>query len=268
MGRRGDNSVETNPTRHSRGRHPRVSLSPRLRVRDLRILLWDIDGTLIRSARADSFKDYTIPMLEEVFGTAGRLPEMKVSGMTDLQIVGEALKHEGFTHDHIRERVHELRVSYMKAMHKFTGNGQQVFEVLPGVPEALQAVAEDPRYHSALLTGNIEPAAYLKMELVGLADFFELPGAFGDESHDRRDLPALAADRIRKHLDVDLAPSQFIIIGDTPNDIACARHFGASAVVVGTSRLHSTEDLLAYSPDALLPNLTDTQLFMKTLANL
>src|SRR5438046_7224237 len=107
----------------------------------LRILLWDIDGTLIRTARAGAFKDYTIPMLEEVFGTAGRLPEMKVSGMTDLQIVGEALKHEGFTHEHIRERVHELRESYMKAMHKFTGKGQEVFEVLPGVREALQAVA-------------------------------------------------------------------------------------------------------------------------------
>ena len=45
----------------------------------LRILLWDIDGTLIRTARAGAFKDYTIPMLQEVFGTAGRLPEMKVS---------------------------------------------------------------------------------------------------------------------------------------------------------------------------------------------
>ena len=54
-----------------------------------RALLWDIDGTLMRSTRAGSFKDYTIPMLEEVFGTAGRLPEMRVSGMTDLQIVGE-----------------------------------------------------------------------------------------------------------------------------------------------------------------------------------
>ena len=58
----------------------------------LRILLWDIDGTLIHSLRRGAFKDYTIPMLEEVFGTAGRLPEMVVAGMTDLQIVAEALK--------------------------------------------------------------------------------------------------------------------------------------------------------------------------------
>src|SRR5215208_6432802 len=71
----------------------------------LRILLWDIDGTLLHSLRRGAFKDYTIPMLEEVFGTAGRLPEMIVSGMTDLQIVGEALKHEGYTHADIFERV-------------------------------------------------------------------------------------------------------------------------------------------------------------------
>jgi phosphoglycolate phosphatase-like HAD superfamily hydrolase len=234
----------------------------------LRILLWDIDGTLMRSTRAGSFKDYTIPMLEEVFGTAGRLPEMKVSGMTDLQIVGEALKHEGFTHDHIRERVHELRESYMKAMHKFTGNGEEVFELLPGVREALQAVAEHPRYHSGLLTGNIEPAAYLKMELLGLADFFDVPGAFGDESHDRRDLPALAAERIRKHLEVDLSPAQFIIIGDTPNDIECARHFGARSVALGTGRFYSTEQLLDCAPDAFIPSLADTKLFLDTLADL
>ncbi len=234
----------------------------------LRILLWDIDGTLLRTLRPGSFKDYTIPMLEEVFGTAGRLPEMKVSGMTDLQIVAEALKHEGFTHESIRERVHELRESYMKAMHKFTGNSEEVFELLPGVREVLEAVADHQRYHSALLTGNIEPAAYLKMELVGIAEFFTLPGAFGDESHDRRDLPALAADRIRKHLQIDLAPEQFIVIGDTPNDIACARHFGARALAVGTGRLYSTEDVLACNPDALLPDLSDVKLVMKILAAL
>ena len=234
----------------------------------LRILLWDIDGTLVRSIRAGSFKDYTIPMLEEVFGTAGRLTEMKVSGMTDLQIVGEALKHEGFTHEHIRERVHELRESYMNAMRKFTGNGEDVFEVLPGVREVLQAVNDHPRYQSALVTGNIEPAAWLKMEIAGLSDFFTLPGAFGDESHDRRDLPALAADRIRKHLQMDLAPEQFIVIGDTPNDIECAKHFGARSLVVDTSRFYTTNELLDWKPDALLTDLTDVDLFLRTLETL
>jgi phosphoglycolate phosphatase-like HAD superfamily hydrolase len=110
--------------------------------------------------------------------------------------------------------------------------------------------------------------AQLKMELVGLDHFFTLPGAFGDESHNRRDLPARAAERIRKHLQMDLAPEQFIVIGDTPNDIDCARHFGARAVAVGTGRFYSREEILACEPDAMLPDLTDTKLVIETLDTL
>ena len=98
--------------------------------------------------------------------------------------------------------------------------------------------------------------AKLKMELVGLDQFFTLPGAFGDESHNRRDLPATAAERIRKHLQLDLAPEQFIVIGDTPNDIDCARHFGARAVAVGTGRVTLREEIVACKPDALAARIS------------
>jgi phosphoglycolate phosphatase len=153
-------------------------------------------------------------------------------------------------------------------MHEFTGNAKEVFEVLPGVREVLQAVYDHPRYQSALVTGNMEPAAYLKMELLDLAEFFPLPGAFGDESHDRRDLPALAAERIREHLQLDLAPQQFIVIGDTPNDIECAQHFGARALAVGTGRFYSDEALLACDPDAFVTDLSDVNHVIETLAEL
>lgn len=233
-----------------------------------RILLWDIDGTLIRSTQPGAFKVYTIPVLEAVFGTAGILPQMHVSGMTDMQIVAEALREEGITHEHIRERMVDLTDRYMYEMRKATGNGAQFFELLPGVREALQAVAEHPRYESALVTGNIKPAAELKMELMGLSEFFTLPGAFGDESHDRRDLPVQAAERIQNHLGIELQPSQFIVIGDTPNDIACARHFGARAIGVGTGRVYNAADLIPCNPDALLPDLSDLDLFLNTLSKM
>jgi phosphoglycolate phosphatase len=243
-------------------------LSAPISASSLRILLWDIDGTLIRSARTDAFKDYTIPVLEAVFGTSGRLSEMHVSGMTDLQIVAEALQHEGFTHEQIRAQIEPLRAHYMQEMKRVTANGQQFFQLLPGVRDVLEAVDSHPRYQSALMTGNIEPAAYLKMELVGLSQFFTLPGSFGDESHDRRDLPSLAVERIRRHLNLDLQPSQFIVIGDTPNDIDCAHHFGARALAVNTGRFYSRDDLLKHNPDAILSNLSDTQAVITTLDSL
>jgi phosphoglycolate phosphatase-like HAD superfamily hydrolase len=234
---------------------------------DFRVILWDIDGTLVRSRRNGFFKDYTTPVLLRVFGTAGRLHELGVSGMTDLQIVSEALRDEGFTTEQVRGRAAELVPIYLEELERLT-RAEEVFYALPGARAALEALERAPRYCNSLLTGNVEPAARLKLRLVGLADFFSIPGAFGEDSHDRRDLPAVARERISRHLGLDLSPEQLIVIGDTPNDIACARHFGARAVAVATGRSYSTADLLAHQPDAVLPDLTDTELLLNTLAAL
>src|SRR4029077_6283790 len=73
----------------------------RLHPSSLRVLLWDIDGTLIHSLRTGGYKDYLVPAVEHVFGTAGRLAQMRVSGMTDLQIIAEALRDEGISNEHL-----------------------------------------------------------------------------------------------------------------------------------------------------------------------
>src|SRR5215212_3410476 len=207
------------------------------------------------------------PVLARMFGTAGRLGEMSVSGMTDLQIVSEALRDAGVTLEEIRARAPELAALYHEQLERMTSREELYYE-LPGVRRALEAAEASPRYLNSLLTGNVEPAARLKLRLVGLADFFRLPGAFGEDSHDRRDLPALALERLSRHLRLELKPSQLIVVGDTPNDIACARHSGARSVAVATGRAHSAEDLRAHDPDAVLPDLSDTELFMRTLASL
>src|SRR6185369_1883828 len=234
----------------------------------MRILLWDIDGTLMHSVRTGAYKEYTIPVLEEIFGTSGRLGDMRVSGMTDLQIIFEALSDSDVSQEQIVAQIDLLSRRITEEARRVTGNGVQFFKLLPGVRETLQALHDHPRYLSALLTGNIKPMAELKMKLMGLDQFFTLPGAFGEESHIRRDLPALAADRIRSHLGVNLPPEHFIVIGDMPNDIDCAHHFGARAVAVGTGRFYSDEEILACEPDAILPDLSNTNLVLSTLEKL
>src|ERR671913_2649142 len=99
----------------------------------MRILLWDIDGTLIRSTKTGGYKDYTIPVLEEIFGTAGRLADMQVSGMTDLQIVFEALSDAGITQEQILARAEVLASRLTTEARRVTGNGAKFFELLPGV---------------------------------------------------------------------------------------------------------------------------------------
>ncbi|HEY3582292.1 MAG TPA: HAD hydrolase-like protein [Pyrinomonadaceae bacterium] len=234
----------------------------------MRILLWDIDGTLMRSVRTGAYKEYTIPVLEEIFGTAGRLDDMHVSGMTDLQIIFEALKESEVSQEQIVAEIERLSRRITEEARRVAGNSVEFFQLLPGVRETLQTLHDHPRYQSALLTGNIKPMADLKMELMGLDQFFTLPGAFGEESHVRRDLPALAADRIRTHLHTNIPPKHFIVIGDTPNDIDCGRHFGARTVAVGTGRFYSDDEIRACEPDAVLPDLSDTEFVLSTLQQL
>jgi phosphoglycolate phosphatase-like HAD superfamily hydrolase len=234
---------------------------------DIRVILWDIDGTLLRTRRSGSFRDYTRPVLARMFGTAGRLDELIVSGMTDLQIVSEALGEEGFTPAQVRERAPELAALYREELERLAVR-EELYYALPGARRALEAAEASQRYLNSLLTGNVEPAARIKLRLVGLSDFFRLPGAFGEDSHDRRDLPALALERLSRHLSLGLKPSQLIVIGDTPNDIDCARHNGLRSVAVATGRSHSAEELRAHEPDAVLPDLSDTELFMRALASL
>ena len=232
---------------------------------DLRVILWDIDGTLLRSRRTGFFKEYIGPVLVRTFGTAGRLGELGMSGITDLQIISEALRDEGFTAEQVRERAAEIMPLYLEELERLTG-AEDIFYALDGAREALEALERSPRYLNSLLTGNVLPVAHLKLRLVGLADFFRLPGAFGEDSHDRRDLPALARERVSRQLGLELSPAQFVVVGDTPNDIACARPFGARAVAVATGRGYTAADLAPHAPDALLPDLRDTDLLLRTLS--
>jgi phosphoglycolate phosphatase len=234
---------------------------------ELRVVLWDIDGTLVTTRRSGVFKDYTTPAVKQLFGTAGRLGELRVSGMTDLQIVCEALRDEGFTTADVRARSTELCEHYLAELERLT-NEHLLYYALPGALRALEALDRHPRYLNALLTGNLEPAARWKLKATGLEEFFRLPGAFGEDSHDRRDLPALAAARINARLGLDLAPRQFVVVGDTPNDIACGRHFGARCVAVATGRFHPAAELATFDPDALLPDLTDADAFLRALDSL
>ena len=175
---RRDGDAVTRRKKRNKGQRLGISASPSLRVSDLRILLWDLDGTLVRGQRYGVFKDYTVPMLTRVFGTAGSLDGMMVSGMTDLQIIEESLRGEGITREHIIARKDELLSCYIEEMKRATGNGAHLVEAIPGGREVLQRVAEHPRYVSALLTGNIEPAALFEIGIGRIVGILSTAGRF------------------------------------------------------------------------------------------
>src|SRR5262249_57684230 len=108
-----------------------------------------------------------------------------------------------------------------------------------------------------LLTGNSEAGARIKLEPTGLRPYFRL-GAYGSDHHNRRQLPSLAARRAHALVGVPFAPEQVVVIGDTPRDIECARHFGAVAVAVATGQF-TRAALEAERPDLLFDDFADVE---------
>ena len=234
-----------------------------------RILLWDVDGTLMRSTRHGAYKEYFSPAMQRVYGSCGNLDNIFASGMTDTQIMFEALRDEGFTPERILGAKEDLLKAFREEMIRFHEKDEKHYEILSGVPEILDETDRDFRFTNALLTGNLSCAAELKLQTVGLWNYFEgKPNAFGEISHDRRDLAVHAGKLFNEFYDFDFKPAQFIVIGDTPNDILCARAFGAKAVAVATGKNYSRRELAKYEPDFLLDDLRETSKILEILSNI
>ena len=232
----------------------------------LRILLWDIDGTLMRSTVRGGYVKYFSATMQKVFGSAGNLENITASGMTDTQIMFEALRGEGFKTEQIFERKTDLLKIFREEMKTVLAENGEPYEILPGAREILDATDQNPRFVNALLTGNLSVAAEIKLKSVGLWHYFEnSPNAFGEISHDRKDLAIEAGRLFNEKYDYKFAPEQFVVIGDTPNDILCARHFGAKVIAVATGANQSAEKLSSCNPDAVLDNLCDAPKILQLL---
>ena len=223
---------------------------------ELRIVLFDIDGTLIKTVRRMEYRGLIHSMLLDVFGTCGRISDVEFAGKTDLAIYREALECEGITPASILERLPMVEAATVEILNHLSSTGE-VFRLCPGVQELLEALSSDSRFVTALLTGNVEGLAEAKLRVAGIWSYFKIRGAFGSDDEERNHLPAIAAERICAQLGRTLTPDKFIVIGDTPRDISCARHFGARVLAVASGQ-HSVEQLEPFAPDALLADLSDT----------
>ncbi len=243
-----------------------TSKSVKISSENFRILLWDIDGTLMRSTVQGGYKKYFAATMQKVFGSAGNLDDITPAGMTDTQIMCEALKNENVETEHIFSKKDEILKVFKSEMTKVLAENGEPFEILLGVREILTETGKNPNFVNALLTGNLSVAAEIKLRSVNLWHFFEnAPNAFGEISHERKDLAVEAGKLFNEKYDFQFKPEQFIVIGDTPNDILCARHFGAKCVAVSTGRHQSYKELKECEPDVLVENLVDTEQILQIL---
>ncbi len=232
--------------------------------RDVRAVLFDIDGTLLRAARRLEYRELMCAMLAEIFGTEGRLREVDFAGRTDLAIYRDALAPAGIDGERIRAAVPRLEQASVEIVRRMARTGT-AFVLCPGVRELLDALAADERFVVTLLTGNLEALAHAKLQAAGIGDYFRVRGAYGSDAEDRDLLPAIAARRLAEHLGRPIPAARMVVVGDTPRDIACARHYGARVLAVASGH-HTIDQLGRHGPDALLPDLSETARVLEILS--
>ncbi len=224
-----------------------------------RLILWDIDGTLLSTDGIAANAMRTA--LRKLIGPNVHIERTSYAGKTDWQIIRESLPSldAAIVHERLHEFI-ELYTAELNAQREALIARSTVFT---GVVEALQALTEYGC--QAPLTGNVLAAARIKLECTGLLPWLDLEaGAYGDDHFDRLALPLIATVRASSRYRYNFLPADVVIIGDTPRDIACGKNFGARTVAVATGPFTMTE-LAWHHPDALLPDLSDTPTVLKAV---
>ncbi|MCL5046438.1 MAG: haloacid dehalogenase-like hydrolase [Actinobacteria bacterium] len=210
------------------------------------LLMFDLDQTLVKghgAGRAAGDRTFL-----KIFGIDKASDGITMAGRTDPVIFREMLNRRGIPAESAPwEEIYRTYVGLLseELVHR-------PGELLPGIPALLDACREAGLY-LALGTGNIEPAAALKLQGHGLGKYFPV-GGYGLDAPDRDGVIRAGIEKARDHYRARF--DAVVVIGDTPHDIACGRANGAYTVGVAMGRF-SVAELEEHSPDLAVDDLGD-----------
>ena len=229
-------------------------------MRPVRLILFDIDGTLLRDGV--SSKIAFARALRETYNTSGPVDGFKFAGMTDPECVTEIMRLAGIDDRIIHQRRDECLRRYVEILQSemLLHDDAHLF---PGVRELLERLNKLDDVLVGLLTGNVLRGAELKLRRWDLERYFRF-GAYGDDHEDRPVLAQIALEKGRTLSGKPLTGRDTTVIGDTPKDVACARAIGARAVVVATGSV-GRDELKKSAPDALLDSFEDHTAALRAL---
>ncbi|MBI2018761.1 HAD family hydrolase [Candidatus Daviesbacteria bacterium] len=207
----------------------------------LKIPLFDIDWTLLRGEEINkkAHRDAYNFALHSIYNLPSHVSQRDYfsEGKIDSQVLMEIAKLHGVTEDEAKTKVHTALSTMAKYFIKHAGEGH--YEPMPGVVNLLSDL-KSKGIPLGLLTGNVAEIGREKLRRAGIADYFAF-GAFGSMAFKRVDLIQIAKEKASKVLGQDISIHRFVIVGDSPLDIACARDGGIPVIAVGAGHYKSHE---------------------------
>lgn len=192
-----------------------------------KLILFDIDGTLISPGPIP--RESLAEALSHFLGKSVDLAFNHVAGFTDPTIIEAALERHGYNFNADGHAVSRVQEHYLTLVEERLPASDDV-AVFPGAEDLVRACREE-NWATALLTGNVERGARLKLSRTGLWDLFSF-GVFGDDGNSREDLPWVARERAWDVLHESFQPAGIILVGDTPNDARIANLSAIHSLIV------------------------------------
>ena len=218
-------------------------------------ILFDIDGTLIRSGGAGLIAIEHV--MQQMFGI-DRIGDITVHGRTDNGILSELFEQQSLSFDEHRR---EFNQRYWSKLQETLS--QCPGAVLPGVKELLVELDRLDNVALGILTGNSKRAADIKLQHFEIGEYFDF-GGYGDIHSDRNDVASMARLSAESCLGGQFEPDRLWVVGDTVNDIVCARSIASKVVAVETGG-GPIEGLSDAQPDVLFSSLADTSEFIQVV---
>jgi phosphoglycolate phosphatase len=193
-----------------------------------RILLFDIDGTLVTTGGAGAVAWKRA--FDELYGIPADIGEFTDAGMTDPDVGAktfEAVLHREPTPRELAQLIQRRLEHLPEAI-----AGSEGYRVLPGVPERLRQLSRDGHL-LGLITGNGDGAAFVKLTRGDLSRWFSF-GAYATAGVDRAGIVRRAVERGEAMLGCDVPNQDIFVIGDTPLDISAAHAVDCAAIGVAT----------------------------------
>ena len=214
----------------------------------MKVLLFDIDGTLIRGGGAG--RKALNRAGEKLYGVKNCCSELSLAGRTDLYNFGAA--YEFATGKKPRKHdIEKLHRAYLKYLPYYVKKAlrEGAYNIPPGLKVLLRRLSADKRVLLGLGTGNMEKGARIKLEPSGFNDYFQF-GGYGSDAFHRHLLLKKAVARAKKLTRAPFTRRDVYVIGDTPFDVSAGRKAGFRTVAVGTG-YSAWKELAASKPDHL-----------------